>query len=170
MIFIVVILGLATLTSNVIATSNDTPFETPTSTLLYILPPIVTKITESPYALSYPIKIWDDKPFPYPTLMYFGSLVGLRPKMPVTIWVSTHELSAPDEVDVYSDDEYYDTVTGVKFGPISFVYYPVNYLEKGFHRLKFVPDGNESACLEIDVQIGFRGFTKNIFPYLIKGM
>lgn len=149
-------LCLTAFTSNVTAANNDTPFETPTSTLRYVLPPIITKITASPYILSYPVKIWDDNPFPYPTLMYFGSFVGFRSNIHVTLWVSAHEFGAPDEVDVYSDDEYYDTVTGVKLGPISFVYYPVNYSGKGFHHMKFVPDGNESASLEIDVQIGFK--------------
>lgn len=162
-LFIIAILCLTTFTSTVTATYNNTPFETPKSTLLYVLPPIVTKMMNYPYTVCIPVKDLDDIPFPYPTEIFFGSLIGLRPNIDVTIWVSTHESVPPDKVDVYSDDEYYDTVTGVKLGPISMVYYPVNYSEKGFHHLKFVPDGNESASLEINVQIGLKGIIGNVF-------
>ena len=40
------------------------------------------------------------------------------------------------------------------------------YQKKGFHHLRFVPDGYESAAVFVGIQVGFQGFAENILPYL----
>jgi hypothetical protein len=135
------------------------------SALIYIVPPLIAKITGIPYRL---VRNWYNKPFPQPTLMFFGSLIFIRPKIGVTYYVLSVSSTPPEKVEMFSDNSSYATLNGISFPPIHPIvtFYPFYYTEKGFHHLKFVPDGNESAAVYLDIQVGFKGFTKNILPYL----
>lgn len=137
------------------------------SALIYIVPPLIAKITGVPYRL---VRNWNDKPFPHPTLMFFGSYISIRPKIGVTYYVISFSSTPPEKVEMFSDNSSYATLNGISIPPIHPIetFYPFYYTEKGFHHLKFIPDGNESATVYVDFQVGFKGFTKNILPYLFQ--
>jgi hypothetical protein len=135
------------------------------SALIYVVPLLIAKITGVPYRL---VRNWNDKPFPHPTLMFFGSYISIRPKIGVTYYVLSFSSTPPEKVEMFSDNSSYATLNGISIPPSQPIVtlYPFYYTEKGFHHLKFVPDGNESAAVYLDIQVGFKGFTKNILPYL----
>lgn len=138
----------------------------PKSSLIYIEAPFINlSLNNTNY---YWVKDWSDKPFPRNTLMFIGSGVRLRPCMFVRICVYAEWPDWPTKIDVYFDGNYYDTITGEHYGPINIYRYPLDYYEKGFHTLTYVPDEDNSSSDELDVQIGFRGFIKHILPYLMK--
>jgi len=130
---------------------------TPSSGLFYAGFPLIARILHNaPY---YPIQMvdWSDKTFPRPTLVWLGSGIGVRPTMPIAFILMGEPFG---DVELYSDGELYATIRGMN------AMYIVVYQQKGFHHLKFVPVGFESDTLEIDIQVGFNGFIKNILPYL----
>ena len=140
----------------------------PKSGLYYVVPPIKNWLKYGIWLTDFElIKEWSNKPFTNTTLMYIGSGIGSRPRMNTSVWVYASSPGHPSKVNVFSDGEYYDTIYPRFFGPISTRRYVLYYYEKGFHSLTFVT-GDNSSRLDIDVQIGFRGFIKHIFPYLIK--
>jgi len=146
----------------------SSPISPPSSGLIYIVPPIVNWYKYREYIPTYKmVENWNNKPFPNITLMYIGSGIGFRPKMNVSVIVYAMLPDNPEKVNVYSNGDYYDTIYPEFFGPISLRRYKLFYNEKGFHRLTFIA-GDNSSSLDIDVQIGFRGFIKHILPYLIK--
>ena len=98
--------------------------------------------------------------------MYIGCGIGFRPNMYVAVIVFARTPGNPGKVNVYSDGEYYDTIYPEFWGPISSRRYVLFYYEKGFHSLTFIA-GDNSSKLDIDVQIGFNGFFRNILPYLM---
>jgi len=147
--------------------SRTSPIYPPQSGLVYIVPPIVNWFKYGEYIPKYEmIENWGNKPFPHPIIMFIGSGIGFRPYMNVTIMVSAQRPNHPSEVDVYSDGKYYDTIYPRHLGPISIAYYKLFYYEKGFHTLMFIASDNSSS-VDVDVQVGFRGFIKHILPYLI---
>ena len=119
-----------------------------------------------PFADYKLLRNWNAKSFPNVTAMFIGGGVGILPFLNVSIVLSGMYPDLPGKLDVYSDGEYYDTLYPEFWGPISARFYHLIYYEKGFHSLKFVAEDNTSLAL--DVQIGWRGFINNIFPYLIK--
>lgn len=128
----------------------------PSSGLIHIGYPLIAKIFyDSPY-IPKNVVDWSDKPFPRPTLMWIGNGIGIRPNLPIAFVLMGTERT---KVELYSDGELYATWP---LGPM----YIFAYYEKGFHHLKFVPEGFEEDTLEIDVQIGLNGFFENILPYL----
>jgi len=133
--------------------------DVPSSGLIYVGFPLFVKILGG--GGYYPISIadWSSKPFHRPTIMWIGSGIGLLPGLPVFMLLRIEDHGFI-KIDLYSDGEFYTTLTGINF------LVPVVYNQKGFHHLKFVPEGFESETLEIDVQIGFNGFVENILPYL----
>lgn len=143
---------------------NESLLVCPSSGLYYVVPPLMARITNIPFRQ---VRDWNAKSFPHATLMFFGSCISIRPRMGVSYFLLSQSPTPPESVEVFSDNETYATLTGFKLGPISLTIYPFYYTEKGFHHLKFVPDGNESACIEIDFQVGFNGFFRNILPHLI---
>ncbi len=146
---------------------DEPPLINPGSALLYIVPPLLAHKTGVPYRL---VRDWSGKSFPNSTLMWIGSGISIRPRIGIQYVVISRLPDPPEIVELYSDGELYATLAGISIPPINpiFTLYPLLYKEKGFHHLKFVPDGNESACLEIDFQVGFNGFLKNILPHLIQ--
>ncbi len=140
----------------------------PKSGLYFVVPPIKNWLKHGIWFTAIElIKEWSNKPFTNTTLMYIGSGIGFRPFMNLTIRVYSYYPGNPSRVDVYSDGEYYDTIYSKwPGGPMSLRVYDLFYYEKGFHRLTFI-SGDNSSILDIDVQIGFRGFIKHILPYLI---
>lgn len=136
--------------------NDDFWLSKPSSGLFYVVRPLITRFTNIPHIK---MKDWNDKPFPYTTLMWIGNGIGIRPRMPLLIVLFGSPMYRMTGVSLYSDGELYSSWP---LGPI----YMFAYYEKGFHHLEFVPEGLESETLEIDVQIGFNGFFKNILPYL----
>ena len=92
--------------------------------------------------------------------------MSIRPGLGAFYWLISRSPSPPEVIEIFSDNESYTEVTGFKLGPISLTFYPFYYSEHGFHHLRIVPDGNESASLEVDFQVGFYGFVEHILPYL----
>jgi hypothetical protein len=133
------------------------------SGLYYVFSPFIQKRTT---LTVYPLRDWGDKSFPYPTFMFIGSGVGIRPQHYVEFVVCSMEENPPQNVTLYSDGDYYATLTPVSTIIFDLWVYYFNYTSKGFHHLSFVPEGNESAALEIDFLVGVRGFREHILPYL----
>ena len=146
---------------------NESLLSNFSSALVYIVPPRIAQITGVPYRL---VKDWNDKPFPHPTLMFFGSSISIRPKIGVTYYILSFSSIPPEKVEMFSDNTSYATLSGfsIPFNNPFVTLYPFYYSEKGFHHLKFIPDGNESAIVHLDIQVGLKGFIKNILPYLFQ--
>ncbi|UCD14643.1 MAG: hypothetical protein JSW60_04275 [Thermoplasmatales archaeon] len=142
---------------------NESPLVCPSSALIYVVPPIIARITGVPYRL---VRDWKNKQFPNTTIMFFGSLVSIRPRTGIVYSVISYSEDPPKKVELICDNKTYATLKGFSFPNLPITIYPFYYTKKGFHHLKFVPDGNESACLDIDFQVGFKGFLNNILPYL----
>jgi hypothetical protein len=146
--------------------STHFKLEFPGQGLYYYISPFINNITNGiPYAFNKLLRDWNTKPFPNTTAMFIGSGVGVIPFYNVTIVLEAHD-PIYTKIDAYSDGVYYDTLYPKFYGPISSRRYYLFYYEKGFHHLLFVAEDNTSLVLNI--QIGFRGFLNNIFPYLIK--
>jgi hypothetical protein len=145
--------------------STHFKLEFPGQGLYYYISPFINNITNGiPYASYKLLRDWNTKPFPNTTAMFIGS-IGVLPFYNLTIVLEAHD-PIYSKIDVYSDGVYYDTLYPKFYGPISSRRYYLFYYEKGFHTLQFVAEDNTSLVLNI--QIGFRGFLNNIFPYLIK--
>jgi hypothetical protein len=144
--------------------NNDSMLICPGSELLYIFSPIAARITGKPYRL---VRNWENKQFPNTTIMFFGCLSSIRPRVGIQFSIMCYSENPPEKVEIVCDNKSYATIKGFSFSQIPITYYPFYYTKKGFHHLKFIPDGNESACLDVDFQVGFKGFVKNILPHLM---
>jgi hypothetical protein len=143
--------------------NNESALVCPRSALFYVVPPIAARFTGKPYKL---VRNWIGKHFPNTTIMFFGSICSIRPRIGIQYNIYSNSEDPPKKVEVICDNETIATLKGISIPNFSLTYYPFYYTKKGFHHLKFIPDGNESACLNIDFQVGFNGFSKNILPYL----
>ena len=140
--------------------------EFPTSGLYYYISPFMNRIKHCiPFADYELLKSWSSKPFTNQTAMFIGGSISINPFYNVSVVLSAHLPDIPSKLEVYSDGEYYDTLYPEFRGPISARYYILHYYEKGFHSLSFVAE--DYMSINLDVQIGFRGFIDNILPYLI---
>jgi len=146
--------------------TSESPLLCPGSGLYLAFPPFLVKRGWAPWYTQ--VRDWSNKPFPNETLMFIGSGVGFRPQVPVIFILLSFADPAPETVQVYLDGDEYVSLKGISIPPIhpTFTLYAFSCTKKGFHHLKFVPDDNESAALSRDLQVGFRGFTENILPYL----
>ena len=111
---------------------------------------------------------WENKQFPNTTIMFFGSICSIRPRIGIQFSIFSYSTDPPKKVEVFcdNDNKTYATLKGISIPNVPITFYPFYYTKKGFHHLKFIPDGNESACLDIDFQVGFKGFLNNILPYI----
>jgi len=147
-------------------TDNESLLYTLGSGLYMVFPPLFIQQGWAPW--YYMLREWSSKPFPNTTLMFIGSGVSIRPLVPVIFYLVSLAQPAPHTVQVYSDGTSYASLFGISI-PIlypKFTLYLFSYQQKGFHHLRFVPDGNESAAVIMDIQVGFQGFVQHILPYL----
>ena len=143
--------------------NNESPLVCPSSALIYIVPTVMARLSGKPYRL---VRNWENKEFPNTTIMFFGSICSLRPRIGIQFSVFSLSTDPPKKVEVVCDNKTYATLKGISIPNFPITFYPFYYTKKGFHHLKFIPDGNESACLNIDFQVGFQGFSNNILPYI----
>ena len=141
------------------------------SGLYQVTPPIINYFKYGEFFSSIElIRDWRGKSFTNTTFMFIGGGIGFRPYFNCTIQIWSHVFGHPSKVHVFIDGEFYDTLYPFwPGGPISIRAYNLYLYEKGFHRLTFVANDN-SSCLDIDVQIGVRGFVQHILPYLLNKM
>lgn len=144
--------------------NNESPLVFPGSSLIYVKPTIMASLTGSPYRL---VRNWENKPFSNTTIMFFGCLSSIRPRMGIHFYIISYSTNPPKKVEVVCGNKSYATLRGFSIPGNPITLYPFYYSKKGFHHVKFIPDGNESASVNIDFQLGFRGFLKNILPHLI---
>lgn len=143
--------------------NNESLLVFPGSSLIYVKPPIMARLTGVPYRL---IRNWQNKQFNNTTIMFFGSLSSIRPRMGIHFYIISYSDNPPKKVEVICENKTYATLKGFSIPGNPITLYPFYYAKKGFHHVKFIPDGNESACVNIDFQLGFMGFRKNILPHL----
>jgi len=143
--------------------NNESLLVCPSSALIYLVPTVVARLTGKPYIL---LRNWEGKQFPNTTIMFIGRICSIRPLIGIQYSIFSYSMNPPKKVEVVCDNKTYATLKGFSIPNVPITYYPFYYTKKGFHHLKFVPDGNESACINIDFQVGFKGFLNNILPYI----
>jgi hypothetical protein len=137
--------------------------------LYYVKPRLSSFISGSYYTR---ILDWRNKSFPCCTCMFIGDFIGSRPFCGVKFMVLSLSSDPPKKIDLYSDDALYDTQYPVQFPPKPYepicYLYRFTYKNKGFHHIELLPDNCTGQCIEMDFQIGLKGFTQNILPYLLE--